>query len=204
MYKVFVNDTPFFIHNDGKYKAHEISNVNAVAVAETTPERLFEITAAEPGVALGYNAGHRPHEFWTKWRRQFSEIDAAGGLVMRHDGAFLGIFRLGRWDLPKGKADPGESPQQTALREVQEECGIGGLTILQALPDTFHIYPYKTGFALKRTYWFTMNWDGSGTLEPETAEGIESVRWFTADERAEFSARCWASVGDVLAAYFKD
>ncbi|MBK6522614.1 MAG: hypothetical protein IPG08_09890, partial [Sphingobacteriaceae bacterium] len=40
--------------------------------------------------------------------------------------------------------------QQAAIRECEEECAVTGLTILKQLPDTYHIYEYKTGHALKR------------------------------------------------------
>ncbi len=59
--------------------------------------------------------------FW----RKFMLIQAAGGLVQNEDKAVLMMFRRGKWDLPKGKMDPGETPAQSALREVQEETGLG-------------------------------------------------------------------------------
>ena len=46
---------------------------------------------------------------------------AAGGLVFNPKGEILAMQRRGFWDLPKGKMEKGESIQQTAVREVQEE-----------------------------------------------------------------------------------
>ena len=54
------------------------------------------------------------------------QVEAAGGLVRRDDGlvAIVHRSRYDDWSLPKGKADPGEQPEDTALREVEEETGL--------------------------------------------------------------------------------
>jgi 8-oxo-dGTP diphosphatase len=52
-------------------------------------------------------------------------VEAAGGLVTR-DGLVCLVHRpkYDDWSLPKGKLDPGESFEQAALREVEEETGL--------------------------------------------------------------------------------
>ena len=52
-------------------------------------------------------------------------VEAAGGLVVR-DGRVLLVHRprYDDWSLPKGKLDPGESFEEAALREVEEEAGL--------------------------------------------------------------------------------
>jgi len=57
---------------------------------------------------------------------------------------------LKRWDLPKGKLDMGEGPEAAAIRECEEECGITQLTITKTLEPTYHIYPHKGSYALKK------------------------------------------------------
>ena len=59
-------------------------------------------------------------KLFQNFRSAFLQIDAAGGVVKR-DGKLLFIFRNGKWDLPKGKIDEGESIETAALREVEEE-----------------------------------------------------------------------------------
>ena len=68
------------------------------------------------------------------------KIIAAGGLVTNENNELLMIFRRGKWDLPKGKLDKGETIEECAIREVEEETGIGnhmtcpsmiGVTIIQ-------------------------------------------------------------------------
>ena len=59
---------------------------------------------------------------------------AAGGVIV-HDGKMLLLDRprLGQVRLPKGHVEPGESPRQTALREVREEAGYADLDIVADL-----------------------------------------------------------------------
>ena len=50
------------------------------------------------------------------------------------------MFRRGKWDLPKGKLDPGETLEACALREVREETGVGQLELIKFLLVTEHEY----------------------------------------------------------------
>lgn len=116
-----------------------------------------------------------------KFRKCFKYIYAAGGLIEK-DGAYLFIYRLKKWDLPKGKLDMGEGPEEAAIRECEEECGITQLTITKTLPPTYHIYNHKGGFALKKTYWYDMQTKHTGVLIPQLEESIERVEWFTKEQ----------------------
>ena len=111
-------------------------------------------------------------------------LEAAGGYVVRRTKKgnlkVLTIFRRGVWDLPKGKLDPAESPEDGALREVSEEVGIPktSLTLLKPLGITLHGYllPRKRRFAVKTTHWYAMTTDVR-EFKPQKAEGIEAVTW---------------------------
>ncbi|MFO7843868.1 MAG: NUDIX domain-containing protein, partial [Bacteroidales bacterium] len=59
-----------------------------------------------------------------KVKSVFPLIEAAGGMVKSNEGLFLFIFRRKKWDLPKGKLEPGENYKSCALREVSEECNL--------------------------------------------------------------------------------
>ena len=66
----------------------------------------------------------QPEIFWNElFLPVFTQIPAAGGVVIRNE-KILFIFRNGKWDLPKGKIDNGETAKEAAIREVAEECGI--------------------------------------------------------------------------------
>jgi 8-oxo-dGTP pyrophosphatase MutT (NUDIX family) len=115
------------------------------------------------------------------FKKEFSYIEAAGGFIKK-DELFLFIYRLDKWDLPKGKLDKGETIEHAAIRECEEECGIENLSIVQQLPSTFHIYPYKKHFALKQTYWYNMVTDYDKPLKPQLEENITDVKWFNRTE----------------------
>jgi 8-oxo-dGTP pyrophosphatase MutT (NUDIX family) len=74
--------------------------------------------------------------------REFS----AGGVLVRvvRGRPMLAAIRPrgkpeGLWALPKGQIDTGESPEQTALREVLEETGVGG-RLVEKLGDVRYVY----------------------------------------------------------------
>ena len=116
-----------------------------------------------------------------KLKKVFKIIYAAGGLI-EENNKFLFIYRLKKWDLPKGKLDMGESPEEAAIRECEEECGITKLTILNELAPTYHLYTHKGGFALKKTYWYKMKTEHVGVLVPQLEEKIERAEWLGKQE----------------------
>lgn len=107
-------------------------------------------------------------------------VSAGGGLVSDGCGRKLFINRFGRWDLPKGWQERGETIEQCAVREVCEECGMSQADLVNKgfLTNTYHIYPLDGGFALKATSWFRMRYVGNGKLKPQTEEDIVEIRWF--------------------------
>lgn len=114
-------------------------------------------------------------------------VEAAGGYVLRRVGEriyVLMIFRRGVWDLPKGKIDLGETPAQCAIREVAEETGAKGLTILRGAGMTLHKYLENDQPILKTTWWFAMT-TSSDDFEPETREQIERVEWIEWEKARE-------------------
>lgn len=112
-----------------------------------------------------------------EYAKLFKYIFAAGGLIEK-DNRFLFIYRLKKWDLPKGKIDKGESPEQAAIRECEEECGITELTITKELNPSYHIYEHKGKYALKKTFWYEMSTKHEAHLTPQIEEHIEKVEWF--------------------------
>jgi 8-oxo-dGTP pyrophosphatase MutT (NUDIX family) len=128
----------------------------------------------------------------------FITINAAGGLVKNHKGEFLLIFRRGKWDLPKGKLDNGESFEKAAVREVKEECGIKKLAITKPLLSTYHTYPFKEGTALKKTAWFEMNCSDKKDPVPQVEEDIEEVRWVPGSKIANYLSNSYPAIIDVF------
>ena len=125
-------------------------------------------------------------------------IEACGGIVEK-EAQLLLIFRLGKWDLPKGKLDKGESYEHCAIRECEEECAVKGLKIIGKLPSTFHVYKYKKSHALKQSRWFHMRTDHSAALVPQTEENIEIAKWMSAEEiRKTAFENCYPAIKNLL------
>ena len=110
---------------------------------------------------------------------KYRVVEAAGGMVRDSSGRILMIFRGGKWDLPKGKLEPGESRQECALREVAEETGIHQLTIGNLICVTHHTYTRGGERLLKHTWWYDMKYEGilSPSPVPQTEEDISMAEW---------------------------
>ena len=129
------------------------------------------------------------------------KIEAAGGAVqLRKNHKLLLIFRNGKWDLPKGKLERGESPEEAAIREVKEECGIRSLIITRPLCETYHSYELKGKPVLKKTYWFEMTCQEDEVPVPQTMEGITEARWMDEKEVKKAMENTYPNILEVLKA----
>ncbi len=122
---------------------------------------------------------------WEAFKKHFDVIEAAGGLVANNQGNYLFIYRNGKWDLPKGKMEKGENPAETAIREVQEECGIKNIEIDHFLFDTYHLFTENKKKRLKVTHWYKMLGEKEDALSPQFEEGIEKVEWIDLNKTPE-------------------
>lgn len=115
------------------------------------------------------------------------KINAAGGVVQTSDGRVLLIFRNGVWDLPKGKMENGESVEEAAIREVEEETGLKQIRIERSLGNTIHFYTMNRVQIEKTTDWFLMRLPSDEVpmpekLLPQIEEGITEISWKTKEE----------------------
>ena len=203
MYKVFFNDSTIILDSEIKksFKNNIADNVDFESYTIIN-QIVSEIEFADKSLEyLIYNSDI--DKLWNYFRSRFVEIPAAGGLVKNDDGFFLFINRLGVWDLPKGKIEKKETPASAAIREVEEECGLSGLSIVRQLDSTYHIYRspylnYPDNLVLKETKWFLMNYSGTEDLVPQTEEDIVEVRWVPASEMDEMLADTYSSLRDFL------
>lgn len=129
---------------------------------------------------------------------EFNQINAGGGLVRNLAGEYLLIFRNGKWDLPKGKQEAGEDIKVTAVREVEEECGIDSLELGNLLCVTHHTYRLNGEFMLKHTFWYNMEYKGDATLKPQTEEDIEMCKWVKGEDIAELVKDTYPSIKRVF------
>lgn len=109
------------------------------------------------------------------------------------------IFRRGKWDMPKGKAEPGENMEQTAVREVGEETGIFPLRIMEGPFITRHLYHERNGeCAIKKSFWYLMETGFTDELKPQFEEDIEEARWFNERDLQQLRPNIFPSVVEVL------
>jgi 8-oxo-dGTP pyrophosphatase MutT (NUDIX family) len=119
-------------------------------------------------------------ELQTFIKSRFEIIKAAGGIVTKTDKVLF-IYRLGKWDFPKGKFEKKESPSECAIREVQEECGIE-VKLKAPICKTRHTYTQNRKSILKKTYWYTMECLSDNGMTPQIEEGIAEIRWMSHQE----------------------
>lgn len=143
--------------------------------------------------------GPNIQHIWKMFRINFTEVGAAGGLVMHcSSGRYLFIEKKGKLDLPKGHIEPGEEAEKCALREVSEEAGIHGHNIIKPLVPSYHTYTWENISYLKKTSWFLMRYEGEMITEPQIKEGITKVEWLLPDEISKIKSTAWLSLMDMI------
>jgi 8-oxo-(d)GTP phosphatase len=125
-------------------------------------------------------------------KSHFTYLEAAGGLV-RKDNSYLLIFRLNRWDLPKGKIEKNEKAKKAAEREIQEECGVEA-TVQQKICTTWHTYHFKGRPMLKKTYWYMLSCGHVTNLTPQKEENITDAVWCDYTTTAHWLATSYPSI----------
>lgn len=135
---------------------------------------------------------------WRSLKRKFKVLKAAGGLVVNKKAEYLMIKRLGRWDLPKGKLEKGEEILDGAIREVEEECQIFGLSATRTICTTYHVMRRNNNKFIKQTTWFHMVTDDTGPGKPQAEEGIEKVKWVKRKGLASKLDKSWPSILEVF------
>lgn len=134
-------------------------------------------------------------------KKKFKIIKAAGGLVRKKDKILM-IYRLKKWDLPKGKLEKKENVKVAAKREVEEECGVE-VEIGKKICTTWHTYTMKRKQILKKTTWYAMDVIKDKNMKPQIEEDIEEVRWMTPKEVFHALEHSYKSISFVFDRYFE-
>jgi len=108
----------------------------------------------------------------------YNVIEAAGGVVLNQENKILWIYRLGKWDLPKGKLEPAETIEVCAQREIEEETGATHLSLQHKLMNTYHVYHLNGRDILKISHWYYFRCEEQYDLTPQLEEDITKIMWF--------------------------
>tara|TARA_B100000768_G_C11225649_1_gene352644 strand:- start:33 stop:614 length:582 start_codon:yes stop_codon:yes gene_type:complete len=192
MYKVFIYDKPVLIANKSEFLGSFEQFTDNSSVNEIISTLKSKSTTGAEIIVIDIEA------YFKKFNKYFKFIVAAGGTVFNKKNELLVIYRLDKWDLPKGKLEKGEDIPTCAIREVEEECNVDGLIITKELESTYHCYFHKNKWVLKRTYWFKMKTEYAGKLIPQTEEGIEKVIWLAKSDWDTIFENTYNSIKEVI------
>lgn len=154
-----------------------LENYNKVVVLSEEPIRAFECFA-----------------------RQMKCVEAAGGVVQSEQGEVVMIRRNERWDLPKGHREKGETMEQCAAREAEEETGVKVERVERLLTTTLHAYNIYGGWELKLTAWYAME-ACRVELKPQGEEGIVAAEWVAGDDIEQRIKGSFPTIKRVFAAF---
>jgi len=202
MYKIFINDRPFIISKtdlpDEKYKLCERLVWSDSVIIMDLVRQTEELKSK--GVIIITN---EPEEVFEKFCSNFIRIEASGGIVFNEDGKLLWIKRLGKWDLPKGKIDSGETAEEAAKREVEEECGVKKLASVGFFATSYHTYKIQGHRFLKVNYWYIFNCNDSSKPVPQIEESITEAEWSTLTHSSRKIDETYLSIQDLLGELLK-
>lgn len=208
MYKVYINETPIYLISTKKLQEKQIvaDEYNLVARYAGKSKFLLQyIDMLEKTNRFRSVTIHSSDKKALKkdFESLFNVISAAGGLVFNETEQALLIYRRGHWDLPKGKIDRGESKQEAAIREVEEETGIKNIQLLDAICKTRHFYRNKKGGrCIKKTYWYEMRAPNQGLI-PQSEEDIEKAIWAELNTFFDEKIKTYKNIVDVIGKYRK-
>jgi len=205
--KIYFGDKPVFLCDDINTELNEIlHHPDAVFVDEITnpaiKSLLHEIKKKEfhAGVLWNNDLDKLKKVFF----KHFTAIEAAGGIVQNNKKELLFIYRLDKWDLPKGKMEKGEKPEEAALREVEEETGVTGLKLKKKIGETYHTYDAFGKHFLKTTHWYYITCSATQNLVAQTEEDITAIKWVATKDIKDPLANTYPSIKDILGKFFDE
>ncbi|MBU4561750.1 NUDIX domain-containing protein [bacterium] len=117
-------------------------------------------------------------------KREFS----AGGIVIKREKSKIKVLLIkdgyGKWTWPKGNIDKGESSEDAALRETNEETGLKKLRIIEEIDRINYFYRLHGTLIYKTVYLFLMAAKGREKFKIQTSE-IQDAKWFIPEEALE-------------------
>ena len=149
MYTIFINDSVLILRSfESILEVDEQSEIQIYSCGYCMNSAINKVQngICKSLILQGDDVGH----MWRDFCSHYQLIEAAGGVVVNSKREVLWILRNGKWDLPKGKVELGEKVEDAAVREVEEECAVRGISRGALLGVTYHTYSYKSEAILKK------------------------------------------------------
>jgi 8-oxo-dGTP pyrophosphatase MutT (NUDIX family) len=202
MYKVYINEVPVFLCMPNEsallgYRQDDNHFVMPYLGKRKQIKQYVDMLAHRRGVVAVVLHHTDLDLLWQDFKSCFEWVEAAGGYVLNATGQLLVFYRRGYWDMPKGKIDPGETPEQAAVREVQEETGLLNVKLGDFLTHTYHTYEHKGKRVLKNTWWYRMSTSDTQVV-PQSEEDIEKIEWVNPGSWLEADFPVYDSIKDVM------
>lgn len=202
MYKVYVNSVPVFLgtpESIGELGLIPAKNIYTAPYLGKKKQirQYLDLLDKNKDVATVALYAENADALWADFCSCFRRLDAAGGYVTNAQHQLLVFYRRASWDMPKGKIDPGETPEQAAVREVQEETGLQNLDLGPFLAHTWHCYREKDERILKCTWWYRMQTTDTQVV-PQTEEDIEEIRWVDPVAWLASGPKVYGNIRDLL------
>jgi 8-oxo-dGTP pyrophosphatase MutT (NUDIX family) len=199
--KVYFGDKPVFLCDEMDDELNELlHHEDTVFIDEVSNPAINSLLHEIKKDS--FHAGVLWNEDLEKLRKAFFKhfilIQAAGGLVLNEKKEVLMMYRRGKWDLPKGKLDPGETLETCAVREVEEETGVGNITLQSKIGCTYHTYDEFGKHILKETHWYKMTAASDQPLVPQTEEDIQQLEWGGKKDMQKYLDNTFPSVAEIL------
>ena len=195
IYKIYMNESALilthfqeilpFIGQDIDIQDFDLKSL-FMQILEKDPQEVFILRTGDPKGLL------------KEIRTSVTFIKAAGGLVQNSNSEYLFIRRLGKWDIPKGKVEEGENMKETAVREVEEECGIEIDRLGKKIKSTYHVYTLHNKVVLKKTNWYKMTVNDNPILVPQEEEGISEAKWVAEKDVMQLCQNTYPLIRDLV------
>jgi 8-oxo-dGTP pyrophosphatase MutT (NUDIX family) len=121
-------------------------------------------------------------------RKPVKQARSAGGVVFTRDSRVTQVLLLkhesGKWMLPKGTIEAGETPEEVALREVREETGLSNVRLVSDLGEERYFFFWRSEdtYYDKTVHYYLLEFLGGEEPVPQTEEGFVACEWASLDD----------------------